>query len=228
MYRRPTSPDEFPRPYGCLEFADRSSSAAEFTAPHATMMRGASTRHAVPLRMTSTASARRPDASVNTRSAFALVQRVTWPEPASGPRQHVSASLLAPSWQGNELQVLHRMHPPGAPGLDQAERQGRGMQALLAQPADDLGHLLGVWNRAVRKRATRRLCRVGPYLTVNVVEPLGSLVVRCERFVLNRPLRRYAAGMLRSPGNPPAAAGRARCPRTWCCLRRSSACTGWN
>ena len=39
-----------------------------------------------------------------------------------------------------------------------------------------------------------------------------------------RPARRRRRA--RPPGSPRGAADRARCPRTWCCRRRSSACTG--
>ena len=55
MYRVPTRPDEFARPSGCAAVAERSSSAAEFTAPQDTMNSGASTRTVSPSRSTSTA-----------------------------------------------------------------------------------------------------------------------------------------------------------------------------
>ena len=43
MYRRPTCPDEFASPFGCRSVAERSSSAAELTAPQETMHSGVST-----------------------------------------------------------------------------------------------------------------------------------------------------------------------------------------
>ena len=106
----------------------------------------------------------------------------------------------------------------------------RAAAARDAAPAsrscvDDRRHRRGVRNRRIGKRPARRLGRIDARLAVHVVEALGALVVRRQRVVVDRPRRRDAVDVLDAPGSPRAAADRARCPRTWCCRRRSSACT---
>ena len=69
----------------------------------------------------------------------APVQSVTLSALTASVTQMTSVSLLARTWQGKELQVLHRMQPPGSPGDDHAERQVRRVQAVVAHPVDHLG-----------------------------------------------------------------------------------------
>src|SRR6266545_7798459 len=126
MYRRPTSPDEFASPRGCLSFFDRSSSAAEFTAPHETTTSEASTRTISPARSTSTACTVRPHGSVNSLFAFAFVHRVTLGRLMAGRTQQTSASLFACTLQTNELHVLQRMHPSSSPTRIRPSGSGDG------------------------------------------------------------------------------------------------------
>ena len=51
------------------------------------------------------------------RDPRVLVHSVTLGDCVAGRTPHVSASLFAPSRQGNELHVSHRMQPPGSPGF---------------------------------------------------------------------------------------------------------------
>src|SRR6476619_1739608 len=105
MYRRPTSPDEFASPPGCAAVADRSSSAAEFTAPHEAITSDAPIRSVSPFRSTSTASTFRPPASASKRTARLFVHKVTFEWATASSIQQDCASLFIRSLQGNELHV---------------------------------------------------------------------------------------------------------------------------
>src|SRR5712671_4681861 len=113
MYRRPTSPDEFASPPGWLDVAERSSNAAEFTAPHDATTSDAPTRSVSPLRSTSTASTFFPPASVNNRRARVFVHNVTFGCAIASSRQHDCASPFVRNLQGKELHVAQSWQPPG-------------------------------------------------------------------------------------------------------------------
>src|SRR4029079_17248533 len=119
-------PDEFARPAGCVLFADCKSDAAEFTAPHAPTNHDPSTRALCPARSTSTASTVFPFGSVIRRRALALVHHVTFGRSIAWRMQQTSASLLAWTLQGNELQVLQSTHPPASPGRTSPSGSGDG------------------------------------------------------------------------------------------------------
>src|SRR5689334_4175943 len=119
-------PEELASPAACLSLAERSNSAAELTAPHATINSGAWTRIVSSPRTTSTASTRHPEGAVCSRVAVALVQSVTFGRDNAGRTQHTSASLFACSLHTNELQVLHRMHPSSSPTLSNPSGSGEG------------------------------------------------------------------------------------------------------
>jgi hypothetical protein len=107
-------------------FADRSSSAAELTAPHATTTTGASTRIVSPFRSTSTAATLRTQPLVSNRRTKVRVQSVTVGCMVAWRRQQTSASLFAPTLHGNELQVLHNMQPSASPGRSSPSGSGDG------------------------------------------------------------------------------------------------------
>ena len=110
-------------------------------------------------------------------------------------------------------------------GAQQAERQRRRVQPLRAQLLDDRGHAGGVRHRRVRIRAARRLGRIDAVLrrARDTAARRGRSTAPACRSRSATPARRRRGA--RPPGSPRAAAGRARCPRTWCCRRRCSACT---
>src|SRR5262245_32176988 len=108
MYRFPTRPDELASPLGWASLAERSSKAAELAAPQDAMTIVAPTRTIWPSRSISTASTRLPEASVRRRRANAPVHSFTVGFPTADRTHNTSASLLACTRHGNELQVLHR------------------------------------------------------------------------------------------------------------------------
>src|ERR1700748_1754586 len=116
MYRRPTSPEEFARPCGCAEVANRSNNAAEFTAPHDATTNDAPTRTVSPFRSISTASTFFPVELVNNRRARALVHNVMLEHAMAASTQHDCASPFIRNLHGNELQVAQSSHPSGSPG----------------------------------------------------------------------------------------------------------------
>ena len=99
-----------------MPFADSSSSAAEFTAPHDDDHERCAHSMVSPFRSTSTASTFLPAESAMSRSARALVQSSTVGLVSAGSMPQTSASLFAWILHGKELQVLHNTQPPGSPG----------------------------------------------------------------------------------------------------------------
>ena len=79
---------------------------------------------------------------------------------------------------------------------NQAERQVRGLKALSPKPVDDRRHAGSVRNRRVGKRAAWRFGRIATVLSMHMVEPLGAVVVRLERVVVDRPGRRDTVHVL--------------------------------
>ncbi len=78
----------------------------------------------------------------------------------------------------------------------EAQRQRRRVQAERSQLRDDGGHDFGMRNRWMRKCAAPGLGGIDPCLAMHVIEPLGALVVRFERVVVDRPCRRNALHVL--------------------------------
>ena len=78
MYRLPTSPEEFARPSGCAAFAERSSSAAELTAPHDTTNSDAADAERLAVPLDFDGDHLRPEAPVIRRRAQAFVHSVTF------------------------------------------------------------------------------------------------------------------------------------------------------
>jgi hypothetical protein len=78
-----------------LSLAERSSSAAELTAPQETITSGAETRSTTPPRSMSTASTVFPLLSVINLRAVALTHSVTLPVAVAGLTAQTSASLFA-------------------------------------------------------------------------------------------------------------------------------------
>jgi hypothetical protein len=95
----------------CDAPVERSSNAAEFTAPQETTNSRASTRWISLARSTSTAWTLRPGPSAISRRASAPVHSVTVGCNMAGRMPQISASLFACSLHGNELQVSHSTQP---------------------------------------------------------------------------------------------------------------------
>ena len=70
------------------------------------------------------------------------------------------------------------------------------MQAKLPQLGDDIRHARRVRNRLVRERSARDFRGVDAVLSAHVIQPLGALVKRLERLVVDRPRRRDAVHVL--------------------------------
>ena len=85
---------------------------------------------------------------------------------------------------------------PGVAGTQQSQRQRRGVQSLLPQPGDDLGHPVGVGHRGMGKRAMRRLGRIVPQVAADLIETFRAIVVRRQLLVVNRPGWRHAIHVL--------------------------------
>ncbi len=68
------------------------------------------------------------------------------------------------------------------------------MKAHFLQPFDDVGDGRGVRNRGVRVGTSRRFGRIKAVLAPNLVQALGSHVVRLQGLVVDRPRRRHAVG----------------------------------
>ena len=155
-----------------------------------------------------------------------------------GPQPHVVPARAAGgrssspprSWRGagreTSCTCCRGCSRPALPAAAGPAAGGGRMEALLPQPPDHVRDLVGVGYRRVGERAARRLGRIVTPLAVQprTAARRGRSTARASR---SRSARRARARRrARSPRSPPCAAGTARCPRTWCCRPRSSACKG--
>ena len=128
--------------------AERSSSAAELTAPHETTTVGAGdaldAAAALDLDGFDAASRRIGD---QPRARSALVHSVTFGCAVAGRTRETSASLFAWMRQANELQVLHSTQPSGSPGLISPSGSGDGCSPCARSRVDDARHAGGVRHR---------------------------------------------------------------------------------
>ena len=69
--------------------------------------------------------------------------------------------------------------------MDQAERERGRVESLCAQPFDERRHVRAVLDGRIRKRAARRVGGIFSLGAVDVIEPLGPIVVRRERGVID-------------------------------------------
>src|SRR5689334_19548094 len=98
------------RPFGCLSFADRSSSAEELMAPHEATTTSPENSSRVPFWRTITLLTWRPSELVSSRSTSASVISVTFGYWSAGSTPSTCASDFAYKRHGKPSQVEQRMH----------------------------------------------------------------------------------------------------------------------
>ena len=124
-----------------------------------------------------------------------------------GPERHVRIRRRGP--HRDHVGVALRVDPArervagvaeaaaaGLAGIQQPERQRRGMQAQFAHAGRDARHPGRVRHRRERIRPARRLGRIVADRAAHLVQSLGPIVVRRQRVVVDRPRRRHAVGVL--------------------------------
>src|SRR5262245_33867243 len=98
---RPTRPEElFANPRECLSFAERSSKADEFTAPHDTTTKSPLKTRVSPFTCATTPVTSRPEALVCRRRTLASVSRVMFGFGKLGRTAITSVSDFAPTKHG--------------------------------------------------------------------------------------------------------------------------------
>ena len=105
---RPTWSEPFARPFGCLSFAEASSSLAVFAAPQASTTTSPANRSVSPSRSTTTPVTAVPASFVSSRTAFAFVSSVTFGCSSAGRTPSTSASDFACTAQGKPSQFWQR------------------------------------------------------------------------------------------------------------------------
>ena len=109
MKWRPTAPEPFASPSGWASEAERSSNAAELTAPAHSANTSAENVTGWPSTVASTCVTRCPEASVTIRVTSALVTRSTLPKAAAGSTDAISASHLRWSRSGKPSNAARPM-----------------------------------------------------------------------------------------------------------------------
>jgi hypothetical protein len=96
------------------------------------------------------------------------------------------AFRVDPAWK--RVARVTQLAAIGLARPQETERQRRGVESLLAKLLHDRRHTWCVGNSLVRiGAAARRFCWIGSVLPPYVVQPLRTVVIGLERFVIERP-----------------------------------------